>query len=117
MDHGVLPVEYVGYTGEPLWCPMGTLGGLGSSLGLSGCDRRRVFPSFFWSAALTLGRGRFSSKVLCFSNIFNGNSFLGGYMLKVLEGIAFLKGFGDFGTAKVDFNEIWSKKAPQRHPN
>ena len=28
MGHGVLPVEYVGYTGEPLWCPMGTPGGL-----------------------------------------------------------------------------------------
>ena len=38
-------------------------------------------------------------------------------MLKVLEGIAFLKGFGDFWIAKVDFNEIWSKKAPKRHPN
>ena len=32
-------------------------------------------------------------------------------MLKVLEGIAFLKGFSDFGAAKVDFNEIWVAKA------
>ena len=38
------------------------------------------------------------------------------YMLKVLEGIAFLKGFGDFWITKVDFNEIWSKKAHKRHP-
>ena len=46
----------------------------------------------------------------------HGNSCFFRYMLKVLEGIAFLKGFGDFWIAKVDLNEIWSKKAPKRHP-
>ena len=56
--------------GSPSGAQWGPLGALGSSWGLSSCDCRRVFPSVFWSAAFTLGRGRFSSEVMSFPTFF-----------------------------------------------